>query len=91
MIVISVVGRGRIVVWEGASLWLLKSQTELADLQPHAHYAIQITFQLEGSFEIGVFSKFVYFRKGSPQRDVFCAGDVSRFGAFQILRSKSLA
>lgn len=50
----SVVGRGRIVVWEGASLWLLQSETELADLQPHAHHAIQITFQLEGSFEIGV-------------------------------------
>lgn len=50
----SVVGRGRIVVWEGASLWLLKSEMELADLQPHAHHAIQITFQLEGSFEIGV-------------------------------------
>lgn len=50
----AVVGRGRIVVWEGASLWLLKSETEVADLQPHAHHAIQITFQLEGSFEIGV-------------------------------------
>ncbi len=49
-----VVGRGRIVVWEGASLWLLKSESEVADLQPHAHHAIQITFQLEGSFEIGV-------------------------------------
>lgn len=48
------VGRGRIVVWEGASLWLLKSDAESADLQPHAHHAIQITFQLEGSFEIGV-------------------------------------
>lgn len=55
----SVVGRGRIVVWEGASLWLLKSQTELADLQPHAHHAIQITFQLEGAFEIGVMGEYL--------------------------------
>ena len=50
----TVVGRGRIVVWEGASLWVLKGEQEAADLQPHAHHAIQITFQLEGSFEIGV-------------------------------------
>jgi AraC family transcriptional regulator len=50
----AVVGRGRIVVWEGASLWLLQSETAVADLQPHAHHAIQITFQLEGSFEVGV-------------------------------------
>lgn len=48
------VGRGRIVVWEGASLWILRSAQQKADLQPHAHHAIQITFQLEGDFEIGV-------------------------------------
>ena len=50
----TVVGRGRIVVWEGASLWVLKGEQEAANLQPHVHHAIQITFQLEGSFEIGV-------------------------------------
>lgn len=50
----SVVGRGRIVVWEGASLWVLKGEQETAELQPHSHHAIQITFQLEGSFELGV-------------------------------------
>ena len=50
----SVVGRGRIVVWEGASLWVLKGEQEIAELQPHSHHAIQITFQLEGSFELGV-------------------------------------
>ncbi|MFN0045529.1 MAG: AraC family transcriptional regulator [Sphingorhabdus sp.] len=53
----TVVGRGRIVFWEGASLWLLKVEQEAAELQPHAHHAIQITFQLEGSFEIGVSSE----------------------------------
>ena len=50
----SVVGRGRIVVWEGASLWVLEGEEEAAELQPHSHHAIQITFQLEGSFELGV-------------------------------------
>lgn len=50
----AVVGRGRIVVWEGASLWVLKREQKVAELQPHAHHAIQITFQLEGWFEIGV-------------------------------------
>ncbi|WP_298826489.1 AraC family transcriptional regulator [uncultured Piscinibacter sp.] len=50
----AIVGRGRIVVWEGASLWLLAGGQEPAVLRPHAHHAIQITFGLEGSFEIGV-------------------------------------
>ncbi len=50
----AIVGRGRIVVWEGASLWLLAGGQEPAVLRPHAHHAIQITFGLAGSFEIGV-------------------------------------
>lgn len=50
----AIVGRGRIVVWEGASLWLLAGGSEPAELRPHAHHAIQITFRLEGRFEIGV-------------------------------------
>lgn len=49
----AIVGRGRIVVWEGASLWMLAGERETAALQPHAHHAIQITFRLAGSFEIG--------------------------------------
>lgn len=49
-----VVGRGRIVVWEGASLWMLEGEQETAELQPHSHHAIQITFCLKGSFEIAV-------------------------------------
>tara|TARA_R110000868_G_scaffold56546_3_gene174945 strand:- start:13847 stop:14710 length:864 start_codon:yes stop_codon:yes gene_type:complete len=52
--VISVIGRGRIVVWEGASLWMIEGGGVAADLTPHTHHAIQITFQLEGSFELGV-------------------------------------
>jgi AraC-like DNA-binding protein len=51
---VAIVGRGRIVVWEGASLWLLAGGQQAAALQPHAHHAIQVTFRLEGSFEIGV-------------------------------------
>lgn len=54
---ISVIGRGRIVVWEGASLWMLEGEQETAELQPHSHHAIQITFRLKGSFEIGVMSE----------------------------------
>jgi AraC family transcriptional regulator len=53
----AVVGRGRIVVWEGASLWVLTREQKVAEIQPHAHHAIQITFQLEGWFEIGVMSE----------------------------------
>lgn len=48
-----VIGRGRIVLWEGASLWMLEAEQESAEVQPHRHHAIQITFQLKGAFEIG--------------------------------------
>lgn len=48
----SIVGRGRIVVWEGASLWLLASERDMSEVQPHAHHAIQITFGLKGDFEL---------------------------------------
>ena len=52
--VIPVVGRGRIAIWEGASLWLLAGDQSAAELSPHAHHAIHLTFQLAGSFEIGI-------------------------------------
>ena len=51
---IPVIGRGRIVIWEGASLWMLKAEQAIAELRAHAHHAIQLTFQLEGVFEIEV-------------------------------------
>lgn len=40
------------MVWEGASLWMLASEHEKAGTGAHAHHAIQITFLLEGSFEV---------------------------------------
>jgi AraC family transcriptional regulator len=40
-------------VWEGAGLWMLEGE-ETADIRPHAHHAIQITFRLKGWFEISV-------------------------------------
>ena len=49
----AVVGRGKIIVWEGASLWMFAAERGSAETEPHAHHAIQITFALEGSFEIG--------------------------------------
>ena len=50
---IPVIGQGRIVVWEGAALWMLEGE-ETADLHAHAHHAIQITFRLKGWFELSV-------------------------------------
>lgn len=49
-----ILGQGRIVVWQGASLWLLHGSEHSAELGPHAHHAVQITFGLEGSFALGV-------------------------------------
>ena len=39
---------------EGASIWLLEGAPTAAELKPHAHHAIQISFCLKGTFEIGV-------------------------------------
>lgn len=47
------VGQGSIVIWQGASLWVLQSAGPAsAAILPHAHHAIQLTFSLAGSFEI---------------------------------------
>jgi AraC family transcriptional regulator len=45
------------VVWQGASLWMLEAAQRTAGVLPHAHHAIQLTFCLEGEFEIGVAGK----------------------------------
>lgn len=42
------------MVWEGASLWMLEGAHESAELDPHAHHAIQITFLLKGAFEVRI-------------------------------------
>src|SRR5258708_4871043 len=51
-----VAGRGRILFWEGASLWIMKVQlppgasTNTTDF--HSHHAIQITLSLGGLCEL---------------------------------------
>lgn len=40
------------MVWEGASLWQLSSDGTDADILPHGHHAIQITFALRGDFTL---------------------------------------
>jgi AraC family transcriptional regulator len=48
-------GRGRILIWEGGSLWIMEAvsahrqRSRLND--PHAHHAVQVTLSLEGDFE----------------------------------------
>lgn len=49
-----VIAKGQVVIWEGASLWMLAGVQGLAELSPHAHHAIQLTFLLEGTYEIGL-------------------------------------
>lgn len=41
------------MVWEGAALWMLAGE-ETAEMNSHAHHAIQVTFRLKGWFEISV-------------------------------------
>jgi AraC family transcriptional regulator len=47
-----VAGRGRILVWEGASLWVLEGAGDHAQTDFHSHHAIQVTLALEGDFEL---------------------------------------
>jgi AraC-like DNA-binding protein len=48
-------GRGRILIWEGGSLWImeaLSANRQRARLNDaHAHHAVQVTLALDGDFE----------------------------------------
>lgn len=39
-------------MWQGGSLWILAAQRDDAGTDFHTHHAVQITFSLEGQFEI---------------------------------------
>lgn len=49
-----IVADARIVVWEGASLWIVDATSGAADRRtdPHAHHAIQVTISLGGWFTL---------------------------------------
>jgi len=48
-------GRGRILIWEGGSLWIMEAasgspkRARLND--PHSHHAVQVSLALDGDFE----------------------------------------
>ena len=48
-------GRGRILIWEGGSLWIMEAVSatrQRARLnEPHSHHAVQVTLALDGDFE----------------------------------------
>ena len=48
-------GRGRILIWEGGSLWIMEAvwaTRQRARLnEPHSHHAVQVTLALDGDFE----------------------------------------
>lgn len=67
------VGRGRIVLWEGASLWAFdvpREATIRRSTDVHAHHAIQWTFSVGGSFVFRIAGEVV----GGPS--VLIAPDV---------------
>lgn len=45
-----IAGRGRVLVWEGASLWVLASDGKDSGTSVHAHHAHQLTISLDGGF-----------------------------------------
>jgi hypothetical protein len=84
-----IAGRGRILVWEGASLWVLEAPAGIAQTDFHSHHAIQITLALEGEFELRTAGQ----RLGGPA--VAVAADASHVfhasgvGAFLFLEPES--
>lgn len=52
-----IAGRGRIIIWEGGSLWIMQATSpapgaELNATGFHAHHAIQVTLSLGGRFKL---------------------------------------
>jgi len=49
-------GRGRIIIWEGASLWIMEVVPAAGSVTNstgfHSHHAIQVTLALDGRFEL---------------------------------------
>ena len=55
-------GRGRIVLWEGASLWALEvplGALARRNTDIHAHHAMQLTLSVGGSFGFRIGSEVV--------------------------------
>ena len=48
----AVVARGKIRLWDGIGLWLLKGETASSNVELHAHHAVQLTLCLVGAFEL---------------------------------------
>src|SRR5580765_1568763 len=50
------VGRGRILMWEGGSLWLMEALPAAGGNEHstdfHSHHAVQLTFSLGGRFQL---------------------------------------
>jgi AraC-like DNA-binding protein len=86
-----IAGRGEIHVWEGASLWLLEAEREIAHTDYHSHHAIQITVSLEGSFELRAAGE----RQGGPVAAVAADADhifeASGRAAFLFVEPESAA
>jgi AraC family transcriptional regulator len=49
-------GRGRILIWEGGSLWIMEAVSTNPRRsrlnEPHAHHAVHVTLSLDGDFEL---------------------------------------
>jgi AraC-like DNA-binding protein len=88
---VALAGRGHIVVWEGASLWMLDAAQERPEVRPHAHHAIQITFQLKGSFEISAPGESVSAPIVAVASDTRHAFRASGAGAFLFIEPESPA
>lgn len=84
-------GRGRIILWEGAGLWVVEGTQDRAELQRHAHHAIQVTFALEGKFRLSVANEDLCGPVAAVDADVSHTFEASGVAAFLFMAPVSPA
>jgi len=91
---VAAAGRGRILIWEGGSLWLMEALPAAGNVTNstdfHSHHAVQLTFSLGGRFQLRT-------RHQSISGDCVVAADASHileavgFGAILFVEPESRA
>jgi len=88
-------GRGRILVWEGASMWVLSSgpavRKDGVKVIPHSHHAVQVTFALEGRFQLQAGNYMVDTPVAAVAPDVRHAFTAAGTVAFLFIEPESAA
>jgi len=85
----AVVAHGKIVIWEGASLWVFEAEERSAQTASHSHHAIQITVALEGDFELRAGEESVHGPAAAVAADASHVFDASGMAALLFIEPES--